>query len=403
MWPKARWSGRVKRISCLLLLIAACGRGGGSPSTSSGAPSASAGGPASSGAAGGELRAPKQTPLPNERVEIPTGAFLAGSIPGEPGRNPELEPRLTSIELGRFHVDRLPYPNDPTKPPMTGVSWDDARKLCAERGARLCTELEWEKACKGPDSDPYPSGKTWNPRCAEEPSHCASGFDVVGMGAGFAEWTASDLGERAGKRSAVARGAAPKASSEAHRCASRQPTPIDSKTAELGFRCCWGAPNARVVPEAKASETFRKAKLPAERLISLLKGDKLTEALAKDVKFFREPDGAETVVSRGPGERKGFDFTVAPLLWSPVAGAEFLLISARSGENTSFVLAYYVRGDDDYALASSFVMKDEPGPVAFAYSNDIRPRLHLSSCWGCPGETGKILFRAPERVVILQP
>ena len=48
-------------------------------------------------------------------------------------------------------------------------------------------------------------------------------------------------------------------------------------------------------------------------------------------------------------------------------------------------------------------MKNEPGPVALAYSDDIRPRLHFSSCWGCPGETGKILFRRPERVAIVQP
>lgn len=380
------------------MILLACGRGG---SGASGAlPSASG---SAAPAPSASWRAPKQTPLPNERVEIPTGAFKAGSVPGEPGRDPELEPRLTSLELGRFHIDRLPYPNDPARPPLTGVGWEEARKLCAERGARLCTELEWERACKGPESDVYPTGATWSPRCAEQPGECASGFDVLGMGAAFAEWTATDLGERAGKRSAVTRGAAAKAAPEAHRCAARRPTPIEQKGAELGFRCCWGAPNARAVPEPKAGQTFRKAKLPVERLTQLLQRSKLTEALAKDVKFFRDPDSAETVVSRGPGDRKGFDFTVAPLLWNPVAGAEFLLISARSGENTSFVLAYYVIGDDDYALASSFVMKDEPGPVAFAYSNDIRPRLHFSTCWGCPGETGKLLFREPEKVVILQP
>jgi hypothetical protein len=390
----------VRRLFCSLLLVVACDRGGPSQPSGASAPSGSASVAAAPSSA---PRAPKQTPLPNERVEIPTGAFQAGSIPGEAGRNPELEPRLTKLELGRFHIDRLPYPNDPQKPALTGVSWEEARKLCAERAARLCTELEWERACKGPASEPYPTGATFNPRCTEEPASCASGFDVLGMGTGLAEWTASDLGERAGKRSAVTRGAGPKAPAEAHRCAARVPTPIDSEKDDLGFRCCWGAPNARAIPEAKSGETFRKAKLPAERIAALLASSKLTEALAKDVKLFRDPDSAETVVSRGPGERKGFDFTVAPLLWNPVPGAEFLLVSARSGESTSFVLAFYVRGDDDYALASSFVMKDEPGPVAFAYSNDIRPRLHFSTCWGCPGETGKILFRQPEKVVIVQP
>jgi hypothetical protein len=86
-----------------------------------------------------------------------------------------------------------------------------------------------------------------------------------------------------------------------------------------------------------------------------------------------------------------------------VPGAEFVLLTARSGEKTSFVVALHVLGADEYRVAASFVMNNEPGPVAFAYDGFIRPRLHFSSCWGCPGETGKILFRKPERAVILQP
>ena len=108
-------------------------------------------------------------------------------------------------------------------------------------------------------------------------------------------------------------------------------------------------------------------------------------------------------VARGPGDKQGFSFTVAPLTWNPVAGAEYLLVTGRSGKDTSFVLSYYVLGQDEYRLASSFIMKSEPGPVAFAYSGYIRPRLHFSTCWGCPGETGKVLFRNPDSVVILQP
>jgi len=108
-------------------------------------------------------------------------------------------------------------------------------------------------------------------------------------------------------------------------------------------------------------------------------------------------------VARGPGDRQGFLFTVAPLLWRPVAGAEYLIVTARSGKDTSFVLAYYVLGKDDYKLASSFILKDEVGPVALAYSPSIRPRLHFSSCWGCPGETGKLLYRNPDTVAIVQP
>ena len=155
--------------------------------------------------------------------------------------------------------------------------------------------------------------------------------------------------------------------------------------------------------EPKADVTFRKTRLAIEELKKLLEKDPATQEIAKDLRYFKDPDSAETVVSRGPGDRKGFSFTVAPLLWNPVAGAEFLLVTGRSGEASSFVVAFYVLGENEYRLASSFIMRNEPGPVAFAYDNSIRPRLHFSTCWGCLGETGKVLFRKPERAVILQP
>jgi hypothetical protein len=157
------------------------------------------------------------------------------------------------------------------------------------------------------------------------------------------------------------------------------------------------------VIEPKADVTFKKTRIGLEELAKLLAKEPATQEIARDLRFFKDPDSAETVVARGPGDRKGFSFTVAPLLWNPVPGAEFLLVSGRSGENLSFVVAFYVIGESEYRLASSFIMRGEPGPVAFAYDNSIRPRLHFSTCWGCLGETGKILFRKPERAVILQP
>ncbi len=316
-------------------------------------------------------------PLPNERVEIPGGSFNVGSRPGDPGRNPELEPRLTSIELGPFQIDRLPYPNDGKSPPLTLVSRDDAKRHCAERGERLCTELEWERACKGPSSADYATGQTWEARCASQPVGCASGFDVLAM-------------------------APESAAGPEHRCAARHALDGQSKAVDLGFRCCKGAPNAAIVPEPKLGDTFSRAKISSEALEKVFKQNPRTANIAS-VKFYREPEAANTVVARGPGDKKGFLFTVAPLLWRPTAGAEFLLVSGKSGETEAFVAVLHVLGDDEYSVAASFFMKSEPGPVAFAYSDSIRPRLHWSTCWGCPGETGKILFRPPESVVIFQP
>ena len=342
-------------------------------------------------------------PLPNERVEIPGGSFKVGSRPGDPGRNPELEPRLTSIELGPFQIDRLPYPNDGKSPPLTGVSRDEAKRLCAERGERLCTELEWERACKGPTSTDYATGSAWEARCASEPLQCASGFDVLGMGGNLREWVASEVPSKEGSGArALLRGAAAGAAGPEHRCAARRALDSESKAADLGFRCCKGAPNAAIVPEPKLGDTFSRAKISTEALEKVFKQGARTANIV-GLKFYREPDAANTVVARGPGDKKGFSFTVAPLLWRPMAGAEFLLVAGKSGEADAFVAVLHVLGDDEYSVAASFFMKNEPGPVAFAYSDSIRPRLHWSTCWGCPGETGKILFRPPEGVVIFQP
>ncbi|MCA9633414.1 MAG: SUMF1/EgtB/PvdO family nonheme iron enzyme [Myxococcales bacterium] len=361
-------------------------------------------GSASASAEAGAPRPPVVAPLAGELVDIPAGSFSAGSRPGEPGREPELEPRSYQVELGAFSMDRLPYPNDPAKSPLTGVSRDEAHKLCAKRGARLCTELEWERACKGPASNRFPTGEKWDPACADEPRQCASALGVLGLAANLKEWTASDRNpEGEGKRDAVVRGAFRKETSDLHRCATRRTLAPETESEEVGFRCCKGAPNAAVVPEPRAGDPFKKREVKGEELTKLLLANERTRELAKDLVFFSEPEAAHTVVSRGPGDRKGFGFTVQALEWNPVAGADYLVVSARSGKDTSFVLAYRLISEGEYELASSFIMYDEPGPVALAYSDSIRVRLHFSSCWGCPGETGKILFRNPDEVVILQP
>lgn len=346
-------------------------------------------------------RRPKSPPRAGERVAIPGGTWYAGSLPGDPGRLPELEPTRFQLELGPFRIDRLPYPNDPDLPPLTSVTRDEARRACAERGARLCTELEWERACRGPSNEEYAAG-IWDERCAREPSSCESGFGVLGMGGALREWTMSDVLSSAPVQAAL-RGAGSGSAAADHRCATRRPFDPSARAADLGFRCCSGAPNAALAPEPKLGEAFEKTRMPASRLTKLLAESERTAWLAKDVVYFREPESAETVVTRGPGDRKGQSFTVAPLLWNPSPGSRILLVSARSGEARSFVVAYHVLGDDAYRLAASFVMEGERGPVAFAYDPEVRPRVHFSTCWGCLGETGKIVFRKPERVAILQP
>jgi formylglycine-generating enzyme len=63
----------------------------------------------------------------------------------------------------RFCIDREEYAEpgaaDPQMAlPIVNKSWTEAQELCAERGARLCKESEWELACEGPSMSPYPYG-----------------------------------------------------------------------------------------------------------------------------------------------------------------------------------------------------------------------------------------------------
>src|SRR5262249_9252676 len=82
-------------------------------------------------------------------VKIAAGTLRAGTPCGGTPRITTEELVGDSISLGEFSIDVLPYPNDPSKPVRVDVSRDEAASLCAQAGKRLCTELEWERACKG--------------------------------------------------------------------------------------------------------------------------------------------------------------------------------------------------------------------------------------------------------------
>jgi len=336
-------------------------------------------------------------------VHVPVGSFSAGSLPGEAGRNPSAEAGLHSITLGPFRIDRRPRPLSASHAKTTamgqhgpGVTFDEAQVICAENGGRLCTEVEWERACKGPRSTSYAGGEK---PCAE--GSCASGYEVEALGAAL-EWTASSFGTGSplhGQR--VLRGAAKGAADGERRCAGRVPESLKPEGEAVTFRCCYGAPNAERLREPEDRVAFREFDLPLEDLRALLGRDERTRPLAEGASYFRE-DAAGTVLSRGPGDSMGFTLTTRAVIWAPERGVELLVVAGHSGERTAFVVAYFM-ADKERVLAGTFIMKNEPGPLALAYAPSIRPRMHFSGCWGCPGETGKLLFRPPESIVLLQP
>jgi sulfatase modifying factor 1 len=58
----------------------------------------------------------------------------------------------------RYCIDRYEYVRPPESVPLVHVSWTDAEAVCEQRGARLCTEPEWQFACEGEAMLPYPYG-----------------------------------------------------------------------------------------------------------------------------------------------------------------------------------------------------------------------------------------------------
>ncbi len=336
-------------------------------------------------------------PRPLTRVLIPEGSFASGTDPGLFERKPELEPRTTRTALGAFEIDAEPYPGG--GPPLLGLGRDQAQERCAERGARLCTELEWERACKGPDSRPFASGTDLAPACEQSPG-CPSGFGVWGMGSSR-EWTASDLPGR-GERTAIVRGAPERARAVERRCAHRAGE-LPTARSDVAFRCCYGAPNAARVVLPRLGASFAKAEVALGELATWLGAEPATRELAQDLEYFDDALAPEQVLARGSRDRQGVLLTSSPLAWNPVAGVELLVVTARSGRATSFVVVFDALGDGSRRVASSFVMQDEPGPVVLAYNAYLRTRLQFSTCWGCPGETGKISYRDPDRAVISQP
>jgi hypothetical protein len=214
------------------------------------------------------------------------------------------------------------------------------------------------------------------------------------------EWTAST--HPGTKALAAVRGASASAPPAEHRCAHRALLEPSEQANDLGFRCCKGAPNAAEVKVPDLGVPFRLLELPAAKLAEVLATDPATEGLRK-ISYFADPEASRTVLARGDGNTQGFSFTVKPLIWNPDVGTELVIAVGRAEGEIAFLVALLVVGDNQYRVASSMILRDEPGPVALAYSNDIRPRLHFSSCWGCLGETGKVLYRKPDGVVITQP
>lgn len=199
---------------------------------------------------------------------IPAGTLKAGTQPGRVPRIAEEELPGTEIALQGFYIDLLPYPNEPGAIATSNVTRDEAAQLCDQKGKRLCTELEWERACKGDANTVYEYGDDYKAstcgtgvtaeEAAKRPTGdkpaCKSGFGVQGMHGGAWEWTSSKWGRGSNKDElGVLRGGNAVAGEIAGRCANALARPTKQKSPTMSFRCCAGPKNDPEVDLALAT------------------------------------------------------------------------------------------------------------------------------------------------------
>jgi formylglycine-generating enzyme required for sulfatase activity len=173
------------------------------------------------------------------------GTFKMGADNAErgPGELP-----LTSQEVASFCIDEFEFPNQPGAAPRVNVTWLEAKRECEALGKRLCTEDEWEKACKGPGNARFPYGSDFDARkCNTAGSSsaplgvaggfegCRSGYGVADLSGNAAEWTDTYFGST---RERVQKGGAFNQPGDAVHCAARKKGNPESRSPSVGFRCC---------------------------------------------------------------------------------------------------------------------------------------------------------------------
>ncbi len=187
---------------------------------------------------------------PPGMVKVPGGPAAVGSDGSDDLRNFG-DRALSRVELRAYCIDVYEFPNLAGKLPKVAATWDGAESECKNAGKRLCSEDEWENACRGPQNLRFPYGagydadacntadKADNPRqtnVAGAFSRCKSGYGVMDLSGNAAEWTASAF-DSVGPERAVKGGHAARPGFD-DRCASRRKLAPGAHDIKVGFRCC---------------------------------------------------------------------------------------------------------------------------------------------------------------------
>ena len=340
----------------------------------------------------------------DERVTIAAGALLVGTRVGAPHRRPSVEADLVSVPVAAVDIDRLPFPNDPAQPVTLAATRREAERACEERGRRLCTELEWERACRGGGTDMFATGESLALRTCATPGACPSTTGALEMGIHHAEWTASDAEERLARleRTAVIRGAHASQPTHAHRCGARAVANPEGGGRALAFRCCGGETPEASYPDVGLRRIWRDLdKTDAEWSAIFASIESLAD-LAEGFGAYGQTAALRALGRGGASEADmQWELSPGPFAWSPSPGEEVWIVAGASGER-AVLAAIYPLPDGTFAHAASFVFEDEAPPIAVLRTRPARGELLFSTCWGCMGESGVVRFEKDATIVIAQ-
>lgn len=218
-------------------------------------------------------------------VRVPGGEFLMGN------RETERQPLEHRVSVAGFLLDKTEVtwrqyetfaaatgrslPPDPPwwgihdDHPVVFVTWEEGRAYCAWAGARLPTEAEWERACRGDDARMYPWGneepiperavyrRSWG-FAATDPAGAhpagASPFGLLDMGGSLWEYVADWYDENyyqvspprdprgpASGRAHGVRGGSWDSRPSVLSCSCRSWGHIGYREGDFGFRCAMDA------------------------------------------------------------------------------------------------------------------------------------------------------------------
>jgi hypothetical protein len=186
-------------------------------------------------------RLPPVGVCPDGMIYVPAGRFTYGEK--------ATTKRKTKEEVGAYCIDQYEFPNTQGVRPLANVTWMEASAQCTAQGKRLCTEYEWEKACRGKWGRRFPwGGKFSDSTCPGSTPEgegyasggnalCVSPYGLGDMSGSVWEWTQNAY-DGDPLRRVLRGGYDPEVGEKSARCSWRQPQEASKTSARIGFRCC---------------------------------------------------------------------------------------------------------------------------------------------------------------------